>query len=349
MSALASARHILEADPEAFNRAALERGWGDGLPLVPPTAERVANFLEVAGWDGDEVIAVLPPLRAPCTAEKVAINAVMAGAPANSLPLIRAVIEAMAEPEYELHALNATTGSVVEAVVVNGPIRHRLGIPSGAGCLGGVAGSAPAIGRAVRLVLRNLAGQRIGLTSQSVWGTPGRVAGIVFAEWEERSHWAPLAEQRGVPGDAVTVLGAMGTLNICDPLASTADELLLAVGRGINCAGANGYLTGLPFSEVLVGLNPVWADIIGKAYPDVSVVKERLRDIAKLPITDWPARYEAEFEAKGRIDDKGFVHLVADPDQIMVVTAGGNGALHALALHTWGSTKAMTKPVPAGA
>jgi hypothetical protein len=346
VTTLASARLTVDSDPSAFTRIALERGWGDGLPLVPPTPERVAAMLDEVGWPSEEVIAVLPPLRAPCTAEKLAINAVMAGAPPASLPLLRTAIEAMSDPAYELHALNATTGSVVEAVVVNGPVRHRLGIPSGAGCLGGVEGAAPAIGRALRLVMRNVAGQRIGVSSQSVWGQPGRVAGIVFAEWEERSPWAPLAERRGAPGDAITVLGTMGTMNICDPLASTADELLLAVGRGLACPGVNGFLTGLPFSEVLVGLNPVWADIIGRAYPDVADVQQRLRDVAKLPMSDWPSRYYGDFERAGRIED-GWVHLVRNPSQILVMVGGGLGALHAAALHSWGSTMAQTRAIAA--
>lgn len=342
---LASATHVVDADPVEFGRLALDRGWGDGLPLIPPTPERVAAALEAVGWAPDEVIAVLPPLRAPCTTEKLAVNAVMAGATADALPLLRAAIEAMAAPEYELHALNATTGSVVEALIVNGDVRHRLGIPSGAGCLGGVAGPAPAIGRALRLVLRNVAGQRIGVTSQSVWGTPGRVAGIVFAEWEERSPWAPLAERRGVAGDAVTVIGAMGTMNICDPLASTADELVQALGRGLTCPGVNGFLTGLPFSEVVLGINPVWAEIIGRAYPDVAELQRRLRDLASLPLVDWPERYHAEFRDKGRVDHAGRVHLLAEPTQILVVVAGGLGALHAAALHSWGSTLAITRPI----
>jgi len=345
MSTLTSARHTVDADAVAFNQLALERGWGDGLPLVPPTAERVAAMIAHVGWDPDEVVAALPPLRAPCTVEKLAINAVMAGAPAASLPLLRSAIEAIATPEYELHSLNATTGSVMDAMVVNGPIRHELPIPFGTGCLGGVAGPAPAIGRALRLVIRNLAGQVAGITSQSVWGNPGRVAGVVFAEWEERSPWAPLAERRGVAGNAVTMFGSMGTLNICDPLASTADEFVLAIGRGINCPGANGYLTGLPYSEVIVGINPIWAEIIGKDYPDITALQERLRDIAKLPMTDWPARYYDDFEEKGRIDSEGFVHLVNDPNQILILVAGGMGALHAHALHSWGSTKATTRAV----
>jgi hypothetical protein len=341
---ITSARHLVEDDPVDYGHYALERGWGDGLPMVPPTPERVQAFLDHAGWQGDEVFCTLPPLRAACTAEKLAINAVMAGAPAGALPLLRAAVEATADPGYELHALNATTGSVVEAFAVNGPVRHRLGLPFGAGCLGGVEGAAPAIGRAIRLVMRNVAGQRIGATSQSVFGQPGRVAGIVFAEWEERSPWAPLAERRGVAGDALTVIGTMGTMNICDPLAQTADELLQAVGRGLAASGSNGFLHQLPFSEVLVAINPVWAEIIGTAYPDIDDVQQRLRDHARLPITDWPERYHREYADVGRIEG-GYVHLVLDASKVIVMVAGGMGALHAAALHSWGSTRAITRAI----
>lgn len=341
---MASLRVEVDGDAAGFGRDGLERGWGDGLPLVPPTPERVRAALDHARWSGDEEIATLPPLRAICTTEKLAINAVMAGTPPDALPLLRAAVEAAAEPDYELHALNATTGSVVEAVVVNGPVRHRLGIPFGAGCLGGAEGAAPAIGRALRLVMRNVAGQRIGVTSQSVFGQPGRVAGIVFGEWEERSPWPPLSERRGVPGDAVTVFGAMGTMNICDPLAQTADELVLAIGRGLAASGSNGFLHQLPDSEVLVAINPVWADIIGREYADVDDVQQRLRAHARLPLADWPERYHGEFERAGRVED-GWVHLVIDASKVIVVVAGGMGALHTAALHSWGSTRAVTRAI----
>jgi hypothetical protein len=344
VSALTSARRLVPAWPLEFLQESVERGWGDGLPMVPPTPERVEAALAEVGWAPDEDIAALPPSRAVCTTEKLAINAVMAGAPAAALPLLRAAILAMATPEYELHALNATTGSVVEAVIVNGPVRHRLGIPSGAGALGGVASPAPAIGRALRLVMRNVAGQRIGVSSQSVWGQPGRVTGIVFAEWEERSPWPPLAERRGVAGDAVTVMGAMGTMNICEPLGSTADELISTVGRGLAYPGANGYLTGLPFSQVIVGLNPVWAEIIGRAYPKAEDVQVKLRDAASLPLTEWLEQFRADLEALDRVEN-GRVHLLRDPSQVLLVVAGGNGGLHAAALHSWGSTLAITHPI----
>lgn len=349
MPALTSGKVTAPADPAAFAAYALERGWGDGLPLVPPTEDRVAAFLAQWGVEPGHPIATLPPSGGVCTAEKLAVNAVMAGAPAAALPLLAAAVEACADPAFELHALNATTGSVVPAVIVNGPVRHRLAIPYGAGCLGGAEGGGPAIGRALRLVMRNVAGQRIGETSQSVFGQPGRVAGIVFGEWEEASPWAPLAQRRGVPGDAVTVFGTMGTVNICDNVAKTTGPLLEMIGRSLPYPGANGYLTGIPFAEVVVAINPVWAQIIGRDLPDVAEVAASLWESASLPLTDWPDEYRPFYEEQGRVDDRGRVRLARRPEDILVMVAGGMGALHCAALHSWGSTLTQTRPVtPAG-
>ena len=118
---LSSRRHEVDGDIQAFTAWALRQGWGDGLPLVPPTEERVQDFLVRGGRFPDELIAHLPPLKTECTVEKIAINAVMAGAPPESMPLLIAAIEAMADPKFDLAGLNATTGSVVPAVIVNGP------------------------------------------------------------------------------------------------------------------------------------------------------------------------------------------------------------------------------------
>ena len=260
--------------------------------------------------------------------------------------LLVAALRAMSAPDFGLHALNATTGSVVPLALVNGPIRHRLGLPCEAGCLGGVAGAAPSIGRALRLVMRNVAGQQIGVTSQSTFGQPGRVTGIVFGEWEERSPWVPLAERRGVAGDAVTVYGAMGTMNVCDVLGQTADDLLTIIGRSMAVAGANGFLTSTAFSEVLVLINPVWADVIARDVPAIDEVQRRLWDFASLPIGDFPPSYHEPIEAVGRLHG-GRVHLVQDPSEVLVAVAGGLGSLHATVIHSWGATLATTVPVEA--
>jgi hypothetical protein len=115
-------------------------------------------------------------------------------------------------------------------MVVNGPSRDALEIPYDTGCFGGAAGPGPAIGRATRLVMRKVGGQQVGVSSKSVFGSPGRVAGIVVGEWEERSPWAPLAARRGVSGDAVTVHGCTGTIDIADITADSGADLLEIIG-----------------------------------------------------------------------------------------------------------------------
>lgn len=341
----AATRLRVPASHEAFDALARERGWSDGLPLVPPTEERVAAFLAAGGCTGEEVLAALPPSGAPVTTEKLAVNAVMAGAPPASMPLLAAAVDAIADPAFELHGLTTTTGSVVPALVVHGPIRHELRIPFGAGCLGGADGDAASIGRALRLTMRNVAGQRIGLTSQSTFGQPGRVAGIVFGEWEERSPWAPLAERRGVPGDAVTAFGTMGTANIINLAATEADVLLEYIGRALVQTGANSYIAQLAFGEVLVAINPVWAEIIGRKYPDVEEVARILWSSASVHLTEFTAQHQALYVEYGMVDDRGRVPLARRWEDVLVMVAGGLGGLHAAALHSWGTCRTQTRAV----
>jgi hypothetical protein len=339
------ARHELSADPVEFARQAAEKGWSDGLPLVPPTEERVREHIAASGLDGQMVVAELPPLNGKATVERIAVNAVLAGAPAEAMPLLVAAVTAVAHPEFDLQAVNATTASVVPALIVNGPSRRALGVPYGAGCVGGADGNGAAIGRALRFVMRNVAGQRVGLTSQSVFGQPGRTTGIVFGEWEERSPWAPLAERRGVPGDAVTAFATMGTMNIVDTHADSADLLLDIVGRSLAYPGANGYLTGFRFSEVVVGLNPVWAEIIGAAYPDVTDVEDRIWDAAALPLSLWPEKYHQPLADAGRVADDGRVHLMKEREgRVLVTVCGGLGGLHGLGLNGFGTSVSITEP-----
>ena len=153
---LASPRVEVDADPVAFARFATDSGWGDGLPLVPPTEERVREHVRASGRFPDEVLGVLPPRNGRASVEKLAVHAVMAGAPAESMPLLCAATEAVNDPEFNLFALNTTTSCVVPGLFVNGPAREALSIPYAAGCFGGEAGPAAAVGRALRLLMRNV-------------------------------------------------------------------------------------------------------------------------------------------------------------------------------------------------
>ncbi|HZP28782.1 MAG TPA: hypothetical protein VFC99_07510 [Acidimicrobiia bacterium] len=340
---LTSDRIETDDDPVAFTKLATDAGWGDGLPLIPPTEERVRAHLVASGRFPDECLAELPPRNGRATVEKVAVNAVMAGAPPESMPLLCAAIEAMADPEFNLFALNTTTSCVVPGIFVNGPSRDRLGIPYEAGCFGGAAGPGPAIGRATRLIMRNVGGQVVGVSSKSVFGQPGRVVGIVVGEWEERSPWAPFAERRGVAGDAVTVHGCTGTIDVADIVAQNGADLLEVIGKSLAFAGTNAFIGAHHGAEIMVCIAPPWADRIAREYPEVETVQRLLHEYASLPVDRWPAIHRRAAEENGRVDDRGMVHLVEDPDHLLVLVNGGLGNLHALALHSFGPTRAVTR------
>jgi hypothetical protein len=286
-------------------------------------------------------------MNAECTVEKIAINAVMAGAPAESLPLIIAALEAMAHPDFELYGLNATTAAIVPLTLVNGPIRNKLNIPYKHGCLGGVPSTALAIGRAIRLINQNVAGQVIGVTSQSTFGSPGRLAGIVFGEWEERSPWAPLAERRGVRGDAVTVYGTNGTMNIIDTTSQTGPEFLEMVGKSLAYPGANGFSPAVPYAEIMVAVNPVWADIIHRDVPSLEDVQALLWKFASFDADYITPKHRAQLEKQKRVIH-GRVYLATEPKDVFVVVCGGTGGLHAAGFHSWGTCLTQTQAILPG-
>jgi len=334
-------------DVTAFTQFAMAQGWGDGLPLIPPTEARVRAFLGKNNRYADEVICRLPPTDADCTVEKIAINAVMAGAPAESLPLIIAALEAMAAPDFELFGLNATTAPVVPLTLVNGPIRNRLDIPYKHGCLGGAPSTAVAIGRAIRLVIRNVAGQEVGVTCQTTFGSPGRIPGILFGEWEERSPWAPFAERCGVTGDAVSVYGTMGTMNILDTTSQTGHEFLEMIGKSLAYPGANGFSPAMPYAQMLVAVNPVWAQIIHRDIPRLEDVQELIWRHASIDAAHLTAKHREQLEGQGRVI-AGRVYVSVEPKDVFVVCCGGTGGLHATGFHSFGSCLTQTRAILPG-
>lgn len=340
---LTSPRVEVDPDVVAFTRFATDAGWGDGLPLVPPTEERVREFVAASGRFPDEHLADLPPRDGRTTVEKVAINAVMAGAPPASMPLICAAIEAMAEKEFHLFGVNTTTSCVVPGLFVNGPARHEIGIPYGAGCFGGEAGPGPAIGRAVRLIIRNVGGQVVGMSSKSVYGQPGRVVGIVVGEWEERSPWAPLAERRGVAGNAVTVHSCTGTMDIADIVAKNGIDLLELVAKSLCFIGTNAFIGRCEGAEVLICLAPPWADLIAASYPKLEDVQEMFWKHASWPVEAWPVPHRKHLEESDRVTKDGQVPLISSPENMLIMVCGGLANLHAMALHSWAVTRSVTR------
>ena len=181
-----------------------DRGWSDGLPVVPPTEARVLRMLEGTTRDPAEVVAVVPPSLVECTVEKVAVNAVMAGCAPEHLPVVVAALEAVCTDEFNMHGVLATTMSVGPVLVVNGPVVERIGMNSGLNSLGQGNRANSTIGRALQLVVRNVGGGHPGGVDRATFGSPAKV-GFCFAEDEASSPWTSLAESRGWRADQSTV------------------------------------------------------------------------------------------------------------------------------------------------
>ena len=181
-----------------------DRGWSDGLPVVPPTEARVLRMLEGTTRDPSEIAAAVPPALVDCSVEKVAVNAVMAGCAPEHLPVVIAAVEAACTDEFNMHGVLATTMSVGPVLVVNGPVAGRIGMNSGINALGQGNRANSTIGRALQLVVRNVGGGRPGGVDRATFGSPAKV-GFCFAEDEAGSPWTSLAESRGWREDQSTV------------------------------------------------------------------------------------------------------------------------------------------------
>lgn len=341
-SALHSDRLEAPADPRAFHEYSLAEGFGDGMPLLPPTEDAVRALLDATPLASDHVLGTLAPAMVDAIVEKVAVNAAMAGVTPGAFPYVIAALEAILQAPFNWSALAATTSSVTAAIVVNGPGRAPHGFDMEAGCMGGAAGrGSMTVGRAVQLVLRNVGGQKVGVTSKSVFGQPARVTGLCFAEWEEESPWPSLAERLGhaATDEVVTVHGGKGTFPFADIHNDDARDLLTMVAKTLAFPLANMYLGGSAgHGETFVAFNPVWAQRFGAVFPDVADLQAFVQEHAWQPADLWPAENRRILDERGRIDAQGRVHLAERPEQWVPIVCGGRGSLHGVALTSWGES-----------
>ena len=214
--------------------ALYDRGWTDGLPLVPPTEARVLRMLEGTSRAADEVVALVPPNLVECTVEKVAVNSVMAGCRPEYLPVVLAALEAVCTDEFNMHGILATTMGVGPVLVVNGPITAEIGMNSGVNVLGHGNRANTTIGRAVQLVVRNVGGGAPGGVDRATHGSMSKL-GFCFAEDEVGSPWTTLAEDRGFSRsqDVVTAFCGEGPRIVVDQKSRSADSLVRMLAEGL--------------------------------------------------------------------------------------------------------------------
>ncbi len=310
---------------EAIDAHYQERGWTDGLPIVPPTEDAVAEFLTQADRDPREIVGVLPPRQGEATVEKIAANAVMAGCRPEYFPVVLAAIEALTDPFFNLDSIQATTHPVAPLIVVNGPIVQAIGLNAGYNAFGQGVRANLTIGRAVRLVLMNVGGGLPGTGDRSTQGSPAKIAYCV-AENEAENPWEPLHVEAGLPADVstVTVFGCEGPHNIQDHYSNTGLGVLLTIAGAMGQAGSNNLLgAGWP----LLSLGPEHAATIARDGYTKRQVKEFLFEHARFPF----ARLGAECQRQ-QVEHRGAVAapdtmlpIVRQAEDISVIVVGGAG------------------------
>lgn len=216
IKSMLAAKSYLVDDVFAAQEFFHSNGWTDGLPVVPPTEAAVAACLDWAMMPGDQLVGIEPVRAQPITAEKLAINAVMAGCLPMHFPIVVAAWQGMLKDEFLLHGISSSTGGCAVLVVINGPVRLEIGAASTFNALGNSDRATSVIGRAIRLSLINLMDVRPGGIDRSTLGHPGKFS-YCLAEDEEDTVWEPLSVFRGVPNDgtsAVTVMAALAPRQI---------------------------------------------------------------------------------------------------------------------------------------
>ena len=326
-----------------------KEGWADGLPIVPPTEEAVEKFLSYTDRGPDEVLGSLPATLAPATVHSVAVNAVMAGCRPEYFPVVTAAIEAIAEPDFNLYGIQATTNPVATMVMVNGPIAAELGFNGAGNCLGPGSRANATVGRAVRLCMLNIGGGIPQSMDKSTHGQPGKY-GMCIAENEAESPWEPYSVERGFSRgtSTVSVFSVTGTQNILDLASKSAPGILRTFASSCATVGhQNVQLGGGP----LIMFCPEHAQILAEGGFSKDDVRRFLYETSRVKVQDFPpetlkgmVRHRRPRQFGSEHPDSG-IPLADSPEEIEIVVAGGAGP-HSAVLPSFGeATCVPVKPI----
>jgi hypothetical protein len=329
---------------EAINRLFYQRGWTDGLPIVPPTPERFARMIEESRLDPDQEIGRVEPRLGIATVGKIATNAIMAGCEPAHLKVVVAAVRAMIQPQFNLKALQCTTHPVTVMTLVNGPIAHELDINATYNCMGQGALANAVIGRGVRLVLNNIGGATPGVLDRATQGSPSKYA-FCFAENEAENPWSPFHVERGFSASdsTVTVFGVEGPHNVNEHFGSTAADIMLTTAGVFATPGSNNsYLGG----ETLIVFGPEHAAQIARENLTKDDIKQFLIDKAIIPSHHIGPGQRRTFKERlpHRVigpNGEGGMHMASTKDDILIAVAGGAGR-HSSVLPSFGTTRAVT-------
>ena len=331
---------------EGVNRLFYQRGWTDGLPIVPPTRERREAMLD--GWNPEESVGAIEPRLGRGTLARLAVNAVMAGCEPDHFPVVVAAARAMCDPALNLKALQSTTHPCTVLVMVNGPIADALEINGAYNAMGQGRRANAAIGRAIRLILLNVGGAAPGVLDRSTMGTPAKYS-FCFAENVAANPWEPWHVENGFAPEAstVTVCGVEGPHNVNDHYGRTGEEILLGIAGTLASTGANNfYLEGEP----VIVLGPEHAEVVAASGFSKADVKRFLSERAVVPrsvVSEAMIDVLEERIPGHLIGPRGRdgVRFNTRPEDLIVVVAGGAGRHSAVIPTFGGSTRHVIAPV----
>lgn len=331
-------RRIEIGELEDPDEALFARGVTDGLPVVHPTEERVLRMLGGTPRDPQEIVALVPPNLAPATVEKVAINAVMAGCLPEYLPVVLAAVEAACSDEFNMHGVLATTYFAAPLLIVNGPVRGRIGMNSGMNAFGQGNRANATIGRALNLVVRNVGGGRPGEVDRATLGQPGKYT-YCIAENEEASPWPPLHVERGfAAGDStVTLFAGEAPRAIVDQASRTAAGLVTSLGLACQSVG---HPRWAGYGDIVLVLPPEHVATIARDGWTKDDVRRKIQEVTSRPLAELLADDDCREGLPRRFADgvdPAQVRLskFRDPGVIHIVVAGGPAGKFAAVVGGW--------------
>ncbi|MGH8633634.1 MAG: hypothetical protein ACRET7_05825 [Burkholderiales bacterium] len=321
-----------------------ERGWSDGLPVTPPTDERVLAMLKGTQRRPDAIIGKIPPYLGACTVEKAAINAVLAGCKPEYMPVLLAALDAALEPVFTLHGVLATTYFSSPIIIVNGPIARRIGMNSGINVLGQGNRANATIGRALNLIVQNVGGGRPGEADRSTLGAPSKFT-LCFAEDESDPEWEPLSVARGFArgASAVTLFQGHGPEAFVDQKSRTPEGLTRSFALSLVTMG---HANLVQSARAIVVLSPEHYAIYHEAGWDRRRIERALYEATIRPGREILAGIGGVGEGVPASRADEMVPKFHD-DGLMVVRAGGPAGLFSAILPGWlaGRNKLELQPV----
>jgi hypothetical protein len=321
-----------------MNLLFLRNLWGDGLPILPPTDERVDWMLTGTDLARDKVIGNILPRGGIATIEQIAVSLAMAGGRPEYMPLLIAATQAMIEADWRHDWMNSTTCSVFPAVIVNGPVAEQIRLNSGYGCLGPDPVHPPgtSVGRALRFLLMDMGGGIPGTGTMAIYGA-NRSTNLVFAEDEEGlpADWDPLSVEMGFAegSNVATVVPVASTVNMLSSEVGTQESAYTTLYKYAGMIGvpSNNYFIGFRYENSFAGMalmargTAQGLAALGWSKADV---KAFLWENSKIP---WERAlqygYERNYE-RYEVPREEPLPIATEPEGIMIVVAGGEQSGH---------------------